>query len=136
MFNTEKNVQKYITQQARKFCLKYHMLTHIYEIQKNGTDEPTGRAGLKTQMQRTDLRTPGGGRVSWDEVREWHGHIYTTKRKIDSQWEAATQHREISLVLCDHLEGWDKEGGREMQEGGDMGIYVYIQLIQIGRAHV
>ena len=26
----------------------------------------------------------GGGRVSWDEVREWHGHIYTTKCKIDS----------------------------------------------------
>ena len=25
-----------------------------------------------------------GGMVSWDEVREWHGHIYTTKCKIDS----------------------------------------------------
>ena len=24
---------------------------------------------------------------------------------------------------------WDREGGREMQEGGDMGIYVYVQLI-------
>ena len=32
----------------------------------------------------------------------------------------------ISSVLCDHLEGWDKEGGREAQEGGDVGIYVYI----------
>ena len=31
-------------------------------------------------------------------------------------------------MLCDHLEGWDREGGREMQEGGDMGIYVYVQL--------
>ena len=29
-------------------------------------------------------------------------------------------------MLCDHLEGWDREGGREMQEGGDMGIYVYM----------
>ena len=29
-------------------------------------------------------------------------------------------------MLCDHLEGWDREGGREMQEGGDMDIYVYI----------
>ena len=28
-------------------------------------------------------------------------------------------------VLCDHLEEWDKEGGRETQEGGDMWIYVY-----------
>ena len=29
-------------------------------------------------------------------------------------------------MLCDHLEGRDREGGREMQEGGDMGINVYI----------
>ena len=35
-------------------------------------------------------------------------------------------HREISSVLCDHLEGWDSEGGRETQEGGDMGMYVYV----------
>ena len=31
-------------------------------------------------------------------------------------------------MLCDHLEGWDREGGRATQEGRDMGIYVYIQL--------
>ena len=40
-------------------------------------------------------------------------------------------------MLCDHLKGWDWEGGKETkgwdweggketQEGGDMGIYVYI----------
>ena len=29
-------------------------------------------------------------------------------------------------MLCDHLEGWDREGGTEKQEGGDMGIYIYI----------
>ena len=81
------------------------------------------------QTQRMDLRTRGGGRVSWDEVREWHGHIYTTICKIASQWEAAAQHREVSSVLCVHLEGWDRESGRETQEGGDMGIYVYVQLI-------
>ena len=33
---------------------------------------------------------------------------------------------DISSMLCDDLEGWDREGGREAQEGGDMGIYVYI----------
>ena len=32
-------------------------------------------------------------------------------------------------MLFDDLEGWEWEGGREAQEGGDMGIYVYIQLI-------
>ena len=24
-------------------------------------------------------------------------------------------------MLCDHLEGWDREGGRKMQEGGVYG---------------
>ena len=36
---------------------------------------------------------------------------------------------EISSVLCDHLEGWDRKGGRETQEGGDMGIYICVSLI-------
>ena len=31
-------------------------------------------------------------------------------------------------MLCDHLEGWERKGGRETQEGGDMGMHVYIQL--------
>ena len=29
-------------------------------------------------------------------------------------------------MLYDDLEGWDREGGKEAQEGGYMGIYVYI----------
>ena len=33
------------------------------------------------------------------------------------------------LSACDHLEGWDMESRREMQEGRDMGIYLCIQLI-------
>ena len=32
-------------------------------------------------------------------------------------------------MLCDRLEWWDGEGGRETQEGGDMGIYVNVWLI-------
>ena len=68
---------------------KYRMLTHIYmeskKQKKNGYEEPRGRTGIKTQTYyRMDLRTWGGGRVRWDKVREWHGHIYTTKCKTDS----------------------------------------------------
>ena len=50
----------------------------------NGSEEPRGRTGIKMQKVRLDLRTWGGGQVSWVDVREWHGHIYTTKCKIDS----------------------------------------------------
>ena len=32
-------------------------------------------------------------------------------------------------MLYDDLEGWDREDGREVQEGGDMGAYVCIWLI-------
>ena len=70
-----------------------------------------------------------GGRVSWDEVRDGQVLISTTKCKINTYWEVATENKEFSSVLCDHLEGWDMEGGREMQEGGDMRIYVYVWLI-------
>ena len=41
------------------------------------------------QMYRMELRTRGGERVRWDEVREWDVLINTTKCKIDSYWEAA-----------------------------------------------
>ena len=32
-------------------------------------------------------------------------------------------------MLCNDLDGWDREGGREAQEGGEMGVYVCIWLI-------
>ena len=51
---------------------------------KEVSEEPRGRTGIKMQMKRMDLRTRGGGSVTWDEVWTWHGHIYTTKCKIDS----------------------------------------------------
>ena len=45
--------------------------TYIWNLKKkNVSGEPRGRTGIKTQMQRMDLRTRGGGRVRWDEVRE------------------------------------------------------------------
>ena len=37
-----------------------------------------------------------------------------------SYWKAAVQHRELSSVLCDDLEGWDGEGRLKREE-----IYVY-----------
>ena len=48
---------------------------------------------------------------------------YITICKIDSQQEFAVWLRELKQGLCDNLEGWGGEGGgREVPEGGDMGI--------------
>ena len=33
---------------------KYHILMHIYDIQKNGTDEPICRAGIETRRNRVE----------------------------------------------------------------------------------
>ena len=41
-------------------------------------------------------------------------HIYTMVRKIDSECEAAVQHKELSLVFSDDPDGWN--GGRELQK--------------------
>ena len=43
----------------------------IYGIEKNPTDEPMCTAGIKTQMQRTDLWAQEG-KNGWDELREQH----------------------------------------------------------------
>ena len=44
---------------------------------KKGHEEPRGRTEIKMQTYyRMDLWTQGGGRVSWDKVREWHVHIH------------------------------------------------------------
>ena len=42
----ESVIQSEVSQKEKN---KYCMLTHIYGILKNGTDEPRGRAGIKTQ---------------------------------------------------------------------------------------
>ena len=58
-------------------------------------------------------------------MRGSHGNTYITMCKIEGQWEFAVGCRELKLVLCDNLEGWDgMGGGREVQEGGD--IYIHM----------
>ena len=47
---------------------KYRTLTHIYGIQKNGTDELHCKAEIETQMQRTNVWKPRGecGGMNWE----------------------------------------------------------------------
>ena len=50
--NLEPIIQSEINQKEKT---KYPTLTHIYEIQKDGPDEPICRAAMETQTQKTDL---------------------------------------------------------------------------------
>ena len=63
------------------------MLTHIYGILKKKKKMVLMHLGQdrnKDADVENGLEDTGRGRVSWDKVREWHGHIYTTKHKIVS----------------------------------------------------
>ena len=50
----ESVIQSEVSQKEKN---KYRILTHIYEIWRNGTDEPICRAGIETEMYGTDLWT-------------------------------------------------------------------------------
>ena len=52
--NLEINIQSEVNQKEKN---KYCVLTHIYETQKDGTDEPVCKAGIEMQTQRTHLWT-------------------------------------------------------------------------------
>ena len=47
-----------------------YLVCRLLLEKKKGSDEPRGRTGIKMQMYRMDLRTRGGGKVSWDEMRQ------------------------------------------------------------------
>ena len=52
-------------------------------------------------------------------------HIYPTMCYIDSQWEAAADPGELSLVLCDDLDWWVGGGGwEEGPRGKDICIHI------------
>ena len=55
--NLEPIIQNKVNQKEK---YKYHILMHMYGIQKDGTDEFICRAAMEKQTQRTDLWTWGG----------------------------------------------------------------------------
>ena len=58
--NLESIIQSEVSQKEKD---KYHILTHIYGIQKNATEEFIYRATMEKQTQRTSLWT-------WGQVRK------------------------------------------------------------------
>ena len=97
---------------------KYHILMHIYEIQKDGTDDPTCKAVKETQTFWT-LRE-GEGEMICENSTETNISLYVKQMASGgSIYDAGSP----KSVLCDNLEGWDEEGGgRGVQEEGDICI--------------
>ena len=78
--NLEPIIQREVSQKEKD---KYCILTHIYGIQKDGTDEFICRAAMEKQTQRTDLWTwVGGGRGEREMYGKSHMETYITICKI------------------------------------------------------
>ena len=59
-------IQSEVSQKEKN---RYRILTCICGIQENSTDEPTCKAEIETQMQRTNIWTPRGekqGGINWE----------------------------------------------------------------------
>ena len=52
--NLEHIIQSEVSQKEKH---KYHILTHMYRIQKNGTEEFIYRAAMEKQTQKIDSQT-------------------------------------------------------------------------------
>ena len=67
-----------VNEGSQKEKNKYCILTHIYAIQKNGTDEPLCMAGIEMQMYRMNFWTQQGkervGRI--EKVASKHTLLY------------------------------------------------------------
>ena len=65
--NLEAIIQNEVSQKEKD---KYSILTHIYGIQKNVTEEFIYKAAMEKQTQRVDLWTWGKGRRRCDVWKE------------------------------------------------------------------
>ena len=67
-----------------------------------------------------DTMEEGEGGMNWESSTD----ICTIMCKIDDWWEAVP-HRELSSVLCDDPDGWDRGRGEWGSEGGgDIHIFI------------
>ena len=61
-------IQSEVSQKEKS---KYHILTHMCGIQKNGIDDLICKAETETQMQRTNAWT-SRGMEGWDGLGDWN----------------------------------------------------------------
>ena len=126
--NLEPIIQSEVSQKEKD---KNRILTHIYGIQKNGTEKFIYRAAMEKQTQRIDLQhgeRGGEGEMYGKSNME----TYITVFKIDSQQECAVWLRKLKQGLCINLQGWDGEGdGREVQKGENICIWlIHVEVLQ------
>ena len=99
------------------------MLTRLYEIQKNGTDEPICRAGIEMQMEGTDLWTQGWGKGGSGMNRDSSFDICTlprVKQLASGQLQHSSMAAQCSVMTERGGMGW---GTGDLRGKGHMYAY-------------
>ena len=115
--NLEPIIQSEVSQKEKD---KNRILTHIYGIQKNGTEEFTYRTTTEKQTQKIDLWTWGeGGEGEMYGKNNMKTYITRCNRQPMKIYCMAQE----TQRLCINLEEQDPErDGSKVQEGGDICI--------------
>ena len=123
--NLEPIIQNEVSQKEKDI---YHILTHLYGIQKNGTEELIYRATMEKQtenrlmdMGRGDERVRGMKRVTWELILPYVKQI--ANRNLS--YVSGNSNRDSAST---------QRGGMGRERGGTFkreGIHVYLWLIHV-----
>ena len=122
--NLEPIIQSEVSQKEK---YKYHILTHIYGIQKDGINEFICRAAMEKQTQRTDLRTcRGQERVRCMERVTWKLTLPHVKQIANGNllYDSGNSNRGS---VSTQRGGMEREMGGRFKRWGHM----YTQLIHV-----
>ena len=106
---------------------KYHILTHVYRIQKNGTEEFTYRATVEKQTQRLMDMGRGEERVRCMERVTWKLTLPYVKWRANGNLLYGSGNSNRGSVSTQRGEMGREMGGRFKREG----IHVYLWLIRV-----
>ena len=107
--NLEPIIQTEVSQKEKD---KYHILTHVYGKQKNGTEELVYRSAMRNR-HREQIYGHGETGGEGEMYGKCNVETYITICKIDSQQEFAVWLRKLEQGLCINLEGQDWQGVSE-----------------------
>ena len=114
----ESVIQSELSQKKKN---KYCISTHIYGIQKNGTDEPICKAGIETQMQKhVDTEGKEGG-TNWEISTDIYTLPYVKLIASENLLYSTGSSARCSVnQMCE----MGALGGMSKREG----IYIYIYI--------
>ena len=109
---------------SQKEKTKYHLLVHIYGIQKDGTDEPICRAALETQRElTTDTGSgeEGEGEMNGESNVEAYTLPYVKQMANGNLLFDSGNSNQGPVTTKRGEKGLEVGGGKEVKEGGYIG---------------